>query len=146
MSRCWVRNATRPDVRISERSSKYTASSVFNYFPPDYIVPGTAANAPEFGLENTSTVIARLTVANSVVYNKIGGFTANLSPTGSLGTLAGNPANLVDTLGMIFMHGQMPSDMRTAIIDHITALTDMGERVRVATYLVITSSQYKIEH
>ena len=124
----------------------YTASSVFNYFPPDYIVPGTAANAPEFGLENTSTVIARLTVANSVVYNKIGGFTANLSPTGSLGTLAGNPANLVDTLGMIFMHGQMPSDMRTAIIDHITALTDMGERVRVATYLVITSSQYKIEH
>ena len=47
---------------------------------------------------------------------------------------------------MLFMHGQMPSQMRTAIVNHITTLTDPAQRVRVATYLVITSSQYKILH
>jgi hypothetical protein len=36
--------------------------------------------------------------------------------------------------------------MQTAIVNHISTLTDMGERVRVAVYLVITSSQYKILH
>ena len=60
--------------------------------------------------------------------------------------MAATPGNLVDSLSVIFMHGQMPTDMRTAIVNHITTLTDPAERVRVATYLVITSSQYKIEH
>jgi len=60
--------------------------------------------------------------------------------------MAANPATLVDYLGEIFMHGQMPANMRTAIINHITPLTNIPERVRVAVYLVITSSQYKVNH
>ncbi len=124
----------------------YASGSVFNFFPPDYVIPGSTANAPEFGLENTASAVLRLSLANTVVFNKITGFTVNLSATSSLGTMASNPGNLVDTLGMMFMHGQMPADMRAAIVKNITPLTDMGERVRVATYLVIGSSQYKIEH
>jgi hypothetical protein len=31
-------------------------------------------------------------------------------------------------------------------VNHVATLTDIGQRVRVATYLVITSSQYKIEN
>jgi hypothetical protein len=54
--------------------------------------------------------------------------------------------NLVDSLGIIFMHGQMPADVRTAIVNHVATLSNIPERVRVATYLVITASQYKIEH
>ncbi|HEX7158490.1 MAG TPA: DUF1800 family protein [Edaphobacter sp.] len=124
----------------------YASGSVFNFFPPDYVIPGTTVNAPEFGLENTASAVLRLSLANTVVYNGISGFNVDLSATSPLGQLAKNPADLVDALGMIFMHGQMSSQMRTAIINHISTLTDMGQRVRVATYLVVTSSQYKIEH
>jgi uncharacterized protein (DUF1800 family) len=124
----------------------YASGSVFNFFPPEYIIPGTRTNAPEFGLENTASAVLRLSLANTVVYNGISGFKVDLSATSPLGALASNPGNLVDTLGMIFMHGQMSSQMRSAIVSHISTLTDMGQRVRVATYLVITSSQYKIEH
>ena len=124
----------------------YASASVFNFFPPEYVIPGTTTNAPEFGLENTATAILRLSLANSVVYNRISGFNVDLSATSTLGIIASNPGNLVDTLGTLFLHSQMSSDMRSAIVNNITALTDMGERVRVATYLVITSTQYKIEH
>jgi uncharacterized protein (DUF1800 family) len=124
----------------------YAATSVFNFFPPSYVIPGTSVNAPEFGLENTSSAVLRLSMANTIVFNKLNTFSVDLSATGTFGTLAANPGNLVDTLGMIFMHSQMSSDMRTAIINNITPLTDMGERARVAAYLVITSTQYKIEH
>jgi hypothetical protein len=120
--------------------------SVFNFFPPDYAIPGSATLAPEFSLENTASAILRLTLANSVVYNRISGFKVDLSATSALGLMASNPGNLVDTLGNIFLHGQMPTNMRTAIVNHITTLTDPAERVRVATYLVITSSQYKVLH
>ena len=122
----------------------YGSGSVFNFFPPSYVIPGSTENAPEFALENTATAILRLTQANSLVYNGISSFSVNLSATGPYGVMAANPGSFVDYLGEIFMHGQMPTNMRTAIVNHITPMTDMGERARVAIYLVITSSQYKI--
>ena len=131
----------------------YMSGSVFNFFPPDYVIPGTTANAPEFGQENTASAILRLTLADAIVNNKITNFTGDLSATSALGITASktgvaatDSGNLVDALGVMFLHGQMPADMRTAIVNHVATLTNIGERVRVATYLVITSSEYKIEH
>jgi uncharacterized protein (DUF1800 family) len=124
----------------------YGAGSVFNFFPPDYVIPGTTTVAPEFSLENTASSVLRLSLADALVNNKISSFKVDLSATSALGLMAANPGNLVDALGTIFMHSQMPTNMRTAIVNHIATLTDPAERVRVATYLVITSSQYKIEH
>lgn len=131
----------------------YASGSVFNFFPPDYVIPATAVTAPEFALENTASAVLRLTQANQLVYNQISGFSVDLSKTSALGMMAsatGNAAtdsgNLVDALGTIFMHGQMPANMRAAIVNHVATLTDPAQRVRVATYLVITSSQYKVNH
>ena len=128
----------------------YAAGSVFNFFPPDYVLPDTTVLAPEFGQENTATGILRLTLADNMVYNRLSNFTVDLSKTSALGmtasTTASGAANLVDSLGIIFMHGQMPSNMRTTIINEITPFTDPSQRVRVAAYLILTSSQYKIIH
>ncbi len=124
----------------------YRSGSVFNFFPPSYVIPGTTLNAPEFDLENTASAILRLSLADSLVNNKITGFSINLSATSPLGLLAASsPGQLVDMLGEIFMHGQMPSDMRNEIISAIGGL-GTAQQVRVATYLVITSSQYKVMH
>ena len=119
---------------------------MFNFFPPDYVIPQTTLNAPEFGLENTATAILRMSLADSLVSNKITGFTIDMSATSMLGQAASSsPSNLVDTLGLLFMHGQMPADMRTAVLSAINGLTT-AQQVRVATYLVISSPQYKIMH
>jgi uncharacterized protein (DUF1800 family) len=124
----------------------YRSGSVFNFFPPSYVIPQTSLNAPEFDLENTASAILRLSLANTMVFNKVTGFNTDLSATSTLGQIAtASPANLVDTLGTMFMHGQMPTDMRTEILNTISGLTP-AQQVRVAVYLVITSSQYKVMH
>jgi len=124
----------------------YRSGSVFNFFPPSYVVPGTTLNAPEFDLENTASAILRLSLADSLVNNKITSFSIDLSATSSLGQLAAaSPGQMVDMLGTIFMHGQMPTDMRTEILSAISGL-GTAQQVRVATFLVITSSQYKVMH
>jgi uncharacterized protein (DUF1800 family) len=124
----------------------YRSGSVFNFFPPSYVVPGTTLNAPEFDLENTASAILRLSLADSLVNNKITSFTIDLSATSSLGQLAAaSPGQMVDMLGTIFIHGQMPTDMRTEILSAISGL-GTAQQVRVATFLVITSSQYKVMH
>lgn len=123
------------------------SGSVFNFFPPSYVIPSTPINAPEFSLENSATVILRLSLADSFVNNKISGFTVNLSATSPLGVIAGsNPGQLVDTLAATLMHSAMPAQMRADIVSQVTAVASSNPalRLRVAVYLIITSSNYKI--
>jgi uncharacterized protein (DUF1800 family) len=131
----------------------YTSGSVFNFFPPNYVIPGTTFNAPEFSQENTASAVLRLTLADNLVNNRISSFSVNLGATSPLGIIASNTGNaatdstnLVTALGVIFMHGQIPTQMQTDIVNQVSTLTNIPERVRVATYLVLTSSLYKIEH
>jgi len=131
----------------------YAATSVFNFFPPNFVIPGASVTAPEFSLENTGTAILRLSIVDQFLFNKVFETYVDLSATSAWGILAsktGNATtdagNLVDALGILFMHGQMPAAMRTVIVNHVASLPDIAQRVRVAIYLVITSSQYKIEH
>lgn len=125
----------------------FNQASVFNYYPPSYVIPATAVNSPEFSLENTATIIPRMTLSDSIIHSGYG-VKVDLSATGALGSLASNPGNLVDYLGMVFMYSQMPTDMRTIIIGEVNSIasTNPAARAAVATYLVVTSSQYKIIH
>ena len=120
--------------------------SVFNFYPPDYVIPGSTLIAPEFSLENTASVNLRLTLANSLSTGKLSGFSTDLSKTSALGVMAADPGTVTDALGVLFLHGQMPTYMRTAIVNAISPLTDNGQRVRVAVYLILSSSQYKVMH
>jgi uncharacterized protein (DUF1800 family) len=126
----------------------FNQASVFNYFPPSYIIPQTTLNAPEFSLENTGSVVPRMSIADKVIHNEDSAPVIDLSATSVIGQQASDPTQLVDYLGMLFMHSQMPSDMRTALIETITAIpaTDLQSRAEVAVFLVVTSSQYKIMH
>jgi uncharacterized protein (DUF1800 family) len=125
----------------------YYANSVFNFFPPNYVIPGTTINSPEFDIENTATVTLRETLANNIVNNGISSFTtSDLATTGVLGTMAANPTTLVNYLNMLFMHSQMPTAMQTTIVSAITPITSTAQRARVAVFLVITSPQYKVIH
>ena len=130
---------------LSERPLR--SGSVFNFFPPSYVIPGTTVNAPEFDLENTASVILRLSLADSLVNNKISGFTVNLGATSPLGVIAASsPSQLVSTLAATLMHSTMPAGMTTDIVNQVTAIasSNPAERVRVAIYLIITSSNYKV--
>jgi uncharacterized protein (DUF1800 family) len=130
----------------------YGAASVFNFFPPTYVIPGAALNAPEFALENTAAATLRMTLADSIVRNHLTSFAIDMSPASILGQIAsatGNAAadsaNLVTALNILFTHDQMTAAMQSAIAANAALLTDISQRVRVSTWLVISSNFYKIE-
>ena len=127
----------------------FQSPSVFNFFPPSYVIPGTTYNAPEFGLENTGSVTDRLTLADLLVFNSIGGFNVDLSSTSPLGEALknGGTKGLVQALNNLFLYGTMDSDTSDAIVDEVNTIHGLpAQQIRVATYLVITSSEYKILH
>jgi uncharacterized protein (DUF1800 family) len=119
--------------------------SVFNYFSPDYIIPGTATFGPEFQLLTTATTVVRQNFVDTLVKNQLGGGTAIDLTT--LANLASNPQQLVDTLDAIFTHGALPSSTdKAAIISAINAVpaSNPQARARLAVYLLTSSSQYQV--
>jgi uncharacterized protein (DUF1800 family) len=126
----------------------YQSPAVFNFFPPGYVISGTTLNAPEFALENTGSVSDKLSLADKLVDNMITGFNVDLSASSPLGqvVVSQGPAALVNALNALFLYGTMDSNTADAITDEIATSTNPAQQVRLAVYLTITSSEYKILH
>ena len=126
-------------------------ASVFNYYPPDYVVPGTALVGPEFALHNASTYINRDNLANTLVFGVIPPLATYPAATGTqpdwsaLAAVAADTTALIDKLDVLLLHGTMSQAMRGALTTAIDAATDPLTRARTAYYLVITSSDYNVE-
>jgi uncharacterized protein (DUF1800 family) len=128
--------------------SPFGQESVFNFFSPQYVIPDTTINSPEFGLEDTGAILPKLNLADWLIHNRAHGLNIDLSAASAIGQKATSPSALVDYLGLIFMHNQMPTDMRNALIAAVSAIPagNVSSRSQVAVYLVVTSSQYKVIH
>ncbi len=126
----------------------FDSPSVFNFFPPDYVIPQTSLNAPEFGIENTASVADRLTLADILVNNDLNGFNVDLSATSPLGQIVTSQgsAALVQALNNIFLDGYPHPQLSAEIADETRTLSDPAQKVRIAAYLTITSSEYKVLH
>jgi hypothetical protein len=132
----------------------FQAPTVFNYFPPDYYVPGTETLGPEFGIQTTTTSLNRANVANTLVFsngiapdNNVYGATGTAVNLASLQALASNPAALVEKLNSLMLAGAMSTPAKAAIIAAVNAVpaSDALGRARTAAYLVLSSSQYSVE-
>jgi len=132
----------------------FVAPSVFNYYPPDYVVPGTDVLGPEFALQNTTTTFARINFANALVFSaainpdpSVYGATGTQLDWSALTALAADPVALVAKLNRLLMHGTLSSAAQDAIVTAVNAVsaTDALARARTAFYLAVTSSQYQVE-
>jgi uncharacterized protein (DUF1800 family) len=127
--------------------------SVFNYYPPTYLLPDTAIVAPEFALANSSTAINRYNFANTLLFGTIAplptlpGAIGTTPALAALSSIAGDPAALLDRLDAQLPHSTMPPSMRGAILTALAAVpaTDLLTRAKTAVYLVVTSPQYQVE-
>jgi uncharacterized protein (DUF1800 family) len=122
--------------------------SVFNFYSPRYVIPGSTMYGPEFQILTTATSLNRVNWVNSFVFGSIGsGTTVDFS---SYATQASNPSALLGSLNTLMLHGSMSSDMQSAILTAMQAAPagskqDM-QQAQAAIYLIGTSSQYRVQH
>jgi uncharacterized protein (DUF1800 family) len=122
--------------------------SVFNFYSPSYVIPGTTMYGPEFQILTTATSLNRVNWVNSFVFGSIGsGTTVDFS---SYATQASNPSALLGSLNTLMLHGSMSSDMQSSILTAMQALpagSKQGlQQTQAAIYLIGTSSQYQVQH
>ena len=158
--RSFDRTAQSDGVLTAETSPMgqvaFMAPSVFNYYPPEYIVPGTTFNGPEFNLFTTGTSISRLNFVNALVFNGVPLNAERRVTTGtSLGfddlqsIIAADPTgnDMMDVLNIRMMHGTMSPQMRATILNAVLTVpaSDPLLRAKRAVYLIATSSQYQVQ-
>ena len=151
-------------VWLKDRSSEmgqnlFFPDTVFNYYPADYSLTSGEA-APEFGIQNTSTSLARANFVYSAILtaptgNIVYAAQPSVTVSGATGTyldltpyiaLAADPAALVDKLNMLLMHGTMAPETRSQLIASVTAAsTDPKARAQTAIYLVANLPQFLVE-
>ncbi len=135
--------------------SVFQPGSVFSFYPPDYALPGSATlQAPQFGVQNTTTSVAAFNYVYTLLYST-NGIAPDTTVVGAIGTkvdlsayaaLAATPSAMVDQLDASLMHSTMPAAEKAAITTAVTAVsaTDQLGRARMGAYLVATSPRYQI--
>jgi uncharacterized protein (DUF1800 family) len=133
----------------------FNSPTVFNFYPPGYIVPGTTLLGPEFAIFNTGTAIGRANFANSTVFGQINialpdtpnGTKVNFTELQALAAADTTSNQLLDVLNQRMMHGAMSSQMRSQILTAVNtvAAADTANRAKTAVYLIVTSSQYQVQ-
>ena len=124
------------------------SASVFNFFSPNFVIPGTSLYGPEFQILTTATSLNRANFVNTFVFGSLGsGTTVSFA---SYGTQASNPSALLDSLNTLMLHGTMSADMKTSILTAMQAVpagANQGlQEAQTAIYLIGTSSQYQVQH
>ncbi len=140
------------------RQHVFRSPSVFNFYPPDYPVPGTQLQGGAFGIHNANTSLERLNYLTYLL--NWGGSQPVASVPNAVGTQvtldafdadATDAARLVDRLSLL-AHGEaLPSGPRAKVVDAVAWWTDKTDsktwqrnRVRTAAYLVFAAPQFQI--
>ena len=125
--------------------------SVFNFFPPDFNIPGTNLLGPEFDIDTAALTLVRANFVNSFVYGSIGaGTKVDFSAYATLAASPDASGQLLDSLNALLLHGSMSSSARSSIVTAVNAVptgTNQNlQRAQTAIYLILSSSQYQLQH
>jgi uncharacterized protein (DUF1800 family) len=134
----------------------FMSPTVFNFYPPDYIVPGTSFNGPEFGLFTTVTSVSRINFANTMIFNRINineekrvtsGTSISLADMREFAESDPSGNRLMDKINFKMMHGTMSPEMRNTILNVVLTVPESNPLLRAqrAVYLTATSSQYQVQ-
>jgi uncharacterized protein (DUF1800 family) len=126
--------------------------SVFNFFPPDFAIPGTnpVLLGPEFNLQTTATAFLRINFAYQFAFTTITGTTVDFTSYANLASSPNASGQLLDTLNTLLLHGAMSSSTRASILTAVNAVPAGAAqnltRAKTAIYLILSSSQYQVEY
>ncbi len=140
---------------IKMGQNPFYSPTVFNYFLPEYIVPGTTLNAPEFQILNTTTAISRTNFLYLLIFegitpnatDSLRGTSLDLTEALAFASADASGNQLLDFLNTKMMHGRLSAEQRGAILTAVAAVPPENPtaRVKTAIYLLAASSQYQVQ-
>jgi uncharacterized protein (DUF1800 family) len=135
--------------------------SVFNWFAPGYVPPGTSIEqagmvAPEMEMTDVSTVVGYLNYMQSAIgADAINGPDVFSNYSTEI-ALAATPDQLVDRINLLLMAGEMDATLRSQVLAAVSSIaipsgdqtainTSLTNRVKMAIYLTMAAPSYSAQ-
>lgn len=152
----WNSLADTSSIADSLGQTPLRSPSVFNFYRPGYIAPGTetgAANltAPELQIVNEGSAVGYINFMFDFIAKESDHWDPILVPDLSDEIALANDAQaLVDRLDLILTSGRLRPETRTAIVEAVNALPirdnnadqDRRSRVNIALMMMVVSAEY----
>ena len=153
-----LKNTSRPDF-LGQQA--YRSPSVFNFYRPGYIAPGTETGdagltAPELQITTSTSIVGYPNFLTTYAFSVSPEINRNApgpqayQPDYSVQVaLADDPAALIDNLDLLLTHGTLQADSRERLVEGIGLLplnndADRLLRARAASVLVMTTPEYLV--
>lgn len=121
------------------------APTVFAYFSPSYIIPGTAINSPEFQIFNNILAIQR----SDALWGMINGGPGFVPDDSSwIFSNFTDVPSIVEAANHLLYYGRMTAEQKMAILDYCNSLdpSDPRQKLRSALFLALNSDSYNVSH
>ena len=137
----------------------YRSPSVFNFYRPGYIAPGTETGAagltaPELQIANASTVMGYPNFLTIYALGRSPRLNPALAPTfvadyTAEAALSADPVALLDHLDLILTHGTLQDETRASITEALAVIDSSSQagrlvRAQLASVMVMTSPEYVV--
>lgn len=156
----WRVQSTSSNTSLSQ--SPLASPSVFNFFRPGYIPPGTTAlgsrmqTAPEFQIVDEVTTAGYVNTMNLAITSGLGAGNDVRSAYAAEVAIASNADQLVDRMNRLLLSGQMSPTLRGRVLSAVNSIVipaspqsaiDQARlnRVRTAILLVMASPEYLVQ-
>jgi uncharacterized protein (DUF1800 family) len=154
----WLETSTASNTSLAQ--APLTSSSVFNFFRPGYIPPGTKLGklgyaAPEFQIADEVSVAGYLNTMQSAITSGVGtGRDITVAYTTEIG-IASDANALAERMNLILLNGQMSAALKTRIVDAVNSVAIPGgtatpaqinaallNRSKLANFMAMASAEY----
>jgi uncharacterized protein (DUF1800 family) len=135
--------------------------TVFNWFSPGYVPPGTSIAAaglvaPEMQMTNVSSVVGYINYLQGAIGSNVTGGPDMFSSYEPEMSLAATPGPLLDRINLLLMAGEMDSTTYSQILDAMNAIeipagdqtainAALANRVQTAIYLTMASPAFSAQ-
>jgi uncharacterized protein (DUF1800 family) len=148
-----------PGATSNLGQNPYFAPTVFNYFPPNATIPGTATLAPEFAIHTTNSAVARLNLLYTLVYQPYAPDATIPNATGTrldlsqFAALANTPAAMVTRYSEVLTGGQLDPAAQALVVTAVNAVpisatptaAERMARAQMGAYLILSSYHFQVQ-
>lgn len=154
----WLLASTSANTSLGE--SPLASTSVFNFYRPGYVPPGTKLGAqgyaaPEFQIADEVSVAGYLNTMQSAITAGVGSGRDITTAYSTELALASDANALVDRMNLLLLNGQMSAALRQRIVDSVNGVAIPGgtatqaqitaallNRVKLANFMAMASAEY----
>ena len=126
------------------RQEPFNSPTVFNFYPPNFVIQNTTLLGPEFKIFNQTTTTSRINFVNDLVYGNVGANTK--TDISGYVAVAGDVNALIDAVAGVLVHGQLSADARNTLVTALSGISDNTRRAKAAIYLIGSASQAQVQH